>query len=229
MFDFFLKKTKIHIDCFTHIEELSKIFPIVSSSELPPAWLKTVPTTVMWNTIKRGTIRMCPGINDLFRSGFIIRSWRDIIIRAENGNPIWIPNDVAESHQSIQWGDSWQSHMHVKLRSPWKIKEKTGVSWLFTNVNYHDLEFKPVVVNGIVEFKYQNTTNINMLVPKNMFPNEVFIPAGKELCQVIPFSDKDIKIHLHEVDISEFEKITPPSFTFYGQYYKRKKILQSGK
>jgi hypothetical protein len=228
MFNFFKKTSKIHIDCFTFIDDLSDLFPIIPAAERPPAWFKNVPTTVMYNTIKRGTVRLCPGMNDLYKSGFIIQSWRDIILRVENGLPSWIPNDVAESHQSIQWGDNWKNHVHVKLLPPWKIKEKTGISWLFTNVNYHDLDFRAIVVNGMVEFKYQCATNINMLIPKNIFPGEIFIPAGKELCQIIPMCDKEIKIHMHQVTFEDFEKLTTPSFSFYGQYYKKKKILTRG-
>lgn len=227
MFSFFIKKSKIVLDCFTHHPEVEKLFPILYAEECLPNFWKNLPTTVKHNGPSRGTMRTCPGVGTLFRTGFILQSWEEYWIGGENGILKWFPEDDAEGHHPKQWGEYLKSYHHLKLNSPWKIKEKTGVNFMYTNVFWHDDEFKPFVVNGIVDYKYQHTTSVNMLIPKSMFPKDLVIPAGKPLAQVIPLSDSEIQIKMHTVGYEKFmTEVGTVPFALNGQYFKRKKILK---
>jgi hypothetical protein len=226
MFNFFFKRPTLVLDCFTYVPELETLFPIVPAEErLPPFWKKLSPTVNHFG-INRGTVRTCPGIGTLFKTGFILQNWHDYAISTEDNNFRWHPENMAEQHNSKQWGEYLKSYHHLKLISPWRIKEKTGVNFLFTNCFWHDDEFKPTVVNGIVDYKYQYTTSVNMLVPKTMFPKTLTIPAGKELAHVIPLSESDVKIKMHTVSSIEYDRLNTYTFSFQGAYFKRKKILK---
>ena len=227
MFTFFFKKTPIVLDCYTFIPELENLFPIIPAEERIPDFWKNVPTTVNHMGISRGTMRTCPGVGELFRSGFILQNWIDYWISTDNNNIQWAPEASAESHNSKQWGEYLKKYYHLKLISPWRIKEKTGVQFLYTNCFWHDDEFKPFVVNGSVEYKYQTTTSVNLLVPKAMYPKDILIPAGKPLAQIVPMSEKDVKIKMHTVTREEYENTGTYQFSFNGQYFKRKKLLKS--
>jgi hypothetical protein len=227
MFTFFFKKPKIVLDCFTHHPEVETLFPLVNAEERLPDFWKKLPTTVKHNGPSRGTMKTCPGVTGLFRTGFIIQSWQDFWISTENSMLKWFPEESAEGHNQKQWGDYLNDYQHLKLNSPWKIKEKTGVNFLFTNCFWHDDKFKPFVVNGMVDYRYQHTTSVNLLIPKKMFPADLTIPAGKELAHVVPLSESDVTIKMHTVDYGEYLKqVGDMSFTLNGQYYKRKKILK---
>lgn len=227
MFNIFRRPSKIYVDCFTDVEELPKLFPIIHASERIPNFWKTLPTTVPHLGPQRGTMKTCPGVSSLYRTGFIIQSWSDYWIDVENNKLSWQPQGAAESHNPSQWNDAFKNHYHLKLVSPWRIREKTGVKFMFTNTIWHDEEFKPKVLNGIVEYKYQHTTSVNMLIPKNMFPKSQLIPAGKELAHIVPLSEKDVVIKMHVVDDKELNKLAPWVWTFNGHYFKRKKMLQN--
>lgn len=227
MFTFFFKKSKITLDCFTYIPEIEKLFPIIPAEERIPSFWKNIPTTVKHMGPMRGTMKTCPGVSTLFKSGFIVQSWSDIWIGIENNALRWLPEEMGEAHNPKQWGDALKGFNHIKLVSPWRIKEKTGVNFLYTNCFWHDDQFKPVVVNGVVEYKYQHTTSVNMLIPKKMFPAELTIPAGKELAQVIPLSESDVNIKLHTVTPLEYERLNAYNFAMNGQYFKRKKMLKA--
>jgi hypothetical protein len=227
MFTFFFKKPKIVLDCFTYHPEAEILFPIQYAEERIPTFWKNLPTTVKHGGPERGTMRTCPGVSTLFRTGFIIQNWCDYWVSTENSLLKFFPDESAESHNSKQWGDYLKSYHHLKLNSPWKIREKTGVNFLFTNCFWHDDEFKPLTVNGMVDYKYQHTTSVNLLIQKNMFPKEFTIPAGKELAHVVPLSEADIKIQMHTVSQAEYSTFNPPVWTMNGQYYKRKKLLKS--
>lgn len=227
MIEFFFRRPKIVLDCFTYLPELTKLFPLVLAEEKVPNFYKKLPSTVRHNGPIRGTMKLCPGISTLFKSGFIIPCWADIFISTENNMLVWYPEDQAEAHNAKQWGENYlKSYYHLKLISPWKIREKTGVNFVYTNTFWHDDEFKPLVVNGVVEYKYQNTTSVNMLIPKTIFPKEFTIPAGQPLAHVIPMSDKEIVLKLHEVPAPEFHNMWGYTFGLSGQYFRRKKILK---
>ncbi len=226
MFSIFKKPSKIYLDCFTDIEELPKFFPIQHASERMPSFWKSLPTTVQHMGPQRGTMKTCPGVSSLFRTGIILQSWCDLWFSVEGNDISWQPQPAAESHNANQWGSAIKNHYHLKFVSPWKFKEKTGVKFLFTNTQWHQEDLKPRVINGIVDYKYQHTTSVNMLIPKNMFPKSTVIPAGTEMAHIIPLSDKDVEIKMHVVDSKELEKVQPWVWSFNGHYFKRKKLLQ---
>lgn len=227
MFSFFFKKPKIVLDCFTYQPEVEKLFPLLRAEERIPSFWKNLPPTVKHNGPMRGTMRTCPGVGTLYRTGFILQSWQEIWIGTDGGLK-WFPEDAIETHSSKQWMDSYlKGFHHVKLLSPWKIREKTGVNFLYTNCFWHDDEFKPFVVNGVVDYKYQHTTSVNMLIPKVMFPKELTIPLNKELAHIIPLSESDVDIKMHTVSFDEYIKeVGGVPFALSGQYFKRKKILK---
>jgi hypothetical protein len=226
MFTFFNKKSKIVLDCFTFVPEIATLFPIIHAEDrIPPFW-KNLPTVVKHSGISRGTMRTCPGVSSLFRTGFILQNWSDCWISTENDKLTWFPENAGEQHNPKQWGEYLKNYHHLKLVSPWRIQEKSGVNFLYTNCFWHDDNFKPFIVNGMVEYKYQSTTSVNMLIPKTMFPKDLTIPAGQELAHIIPMSEKDIEIKMHTISRTEYENLGSYTFSFNGQYFKRKKLLK---
>jgi hypothetical protein len=229
MISIFLKPSKITVDCFTTIPELVTLFPVVNSNNLLPDFWKTLPNTIEHNNRTVPTMKTCPGANGLYKQGFIMPAWTDITIDTNQNKLTWFPDSIAATHPSQQWGDKgFSDYYHIKLYSPWAIKEKSGVKFLLTNTFWHDSTFKPRIVNGLIEFKYQHHSNINMFVPKLITPKIIKIPAGKELAQFIPLSDKRVDLKFHVINDNEMNAVYNPfRFTDIGWYYKRKKILQS--
>ena len=172
MFDIFKKPSTITLDCFTPIPELPDLFPIVNSGKMMPKWFKDLPVTQDYKGISRGTMKLCPGVNDYYKMGFIIPAWRDFKIEVNSGIPNVMPEGAADVHNPIQWGKGLDGYGHVKLVSPWRIKEKTGIKFLFTNSFWQKHRHNYFVPNGIIEYKYQCTTNVNMVISKNLFENQ---------------------------------------------------------
>lgn len=239
MFSFFTRSSKIHVDCFTYMPEIIDLFPVYKSGEKIPQWHKNVPPTFQHpGQPGKGTIRTCPGVTELFKEGITIQSWGDIHINWDSNtvnNPFGIealPQGVGEPHYSGQWNDAreFQEYHHIKINSPWKFVEKTGVKFLFTNAFWNVPTLKYFIPNGLVEYKYQHTTNVNMWIPKSAFPKNVLIPAGTPLTQIIPLSEKEVVIHMHKIGLLEYkEKYTHHPFSFAASYYKRKKLIESKK
>ena len=229
MFSIFKKSTTITLDCFTPIPEIPDLFPIKRSSEFIPDWFKNLEPTVPWQGMDRGTMKLCPGVSEYYKMGFIIPSWREFKIEMNSGIPNVLPDGCADIHNPVQWGKGLDGYGHIKLVSPWRIKEKTGAKFLFTNAFWQKQKHQYFVPNGVVEYKHQSTTNVNMVISKNSFPKDFMINAGDPLVQCIPLSDKRIEIKLHVIDPIEYAKIDSYVFAFSGNYYKGKKIRESNK
>lgn len=224
MFSILRKTSVIHLDCFTYSQDILDLFPITEAKSFSPKWYKDLPPTVQYQGPKRGTMKTCPGITDLFKKGFIIPSWRDYYAEMRNGIPSIVPEEEGEIHHPDQWGDGLKGYGHIKLIAPWYIKEKTGVSFFFTNTYWNSNITSYFIPNGVVDYKNQHSANVNMVVAKKIFPNNFNISAGEPLAHVIPLSEKKIKIHLHVVSRIEFNDMQPYNFSFASQYYKRKKM-----
>lgn len=229
MIDIFKRRSTIHLDCFTMIPEVVELFPIETSSKCLPQWWKELKSTVEYQGPERGTLKRCPGIGDLFTSGFVIPAWRDFWFSTNSGMLTIRPENTADIHHPSQWGSALKNYNHAKLISPWKIKEKTGTKFLFSNVFWYHNDHRFFVPNGVVEYKINHTTNVNIVIQKNIFPKEFYINAGQPLVQCIPLTDKKIKLHLHLINELEYTRMQSYHFTFSGQYYKVKKILQDRK
>ena len=77
MFSIFNRTPTITLDCFTPIPDLPELFPLKKASGIVPNWWKNLKPTVEYKGINRGSLKMCPGVTDYFKTGFIITCWRD--------------------------------------------------------------------------------------------------------------------------------------------------------
>jgi hypothetical protein len=231
MFNIFKKKSKIHIDCFTHFKGITKLFPIEPADSFVPNWFKNLPTTADTGTgVPGGTLKLCPGISETFKTGIVIPVWCDLFVDFTNNKLRTEPAEMASQHPNWQWGNNpaFKDFHHLKIGSPWKFKEKTGAKFIMTNMFWNHPSIDYIIPNGMIEFKYQTTTNINIWIPKGGFaPKKSFtLVAGAPLVQIIPLEDKEIVIHMHEVSPEEYHgNELDYIFSQSGQYYKRKQIL----
>jgi hypothetical protein len=123
MFSIFKKPSKIYVDCFTEIEDLPILFPVLNAADRLPTYWKNLATTCPHEGVQRGTMKTCPGVSDLYRTGMILQTWCDTHIDTGNNKLEWMPPGAGESHDPKQWGDSFKNHYHLKLISPWRFKE----------------------------------------------------------------------------------------------------------
>ena len=230
MFNFFFKKSTIHIDVFTHFPGIIELFPIRDADEVMPLWFKTVPTsTKSPSGSSVATVRTCPGMVELFKEGIVIPSWCDLYLDWTKGFLYSEPENMGRSHPDWQWDKSavFKDFHHLKIGSPWKFKEKTGSKFMMTNTWWNKPGVKHFVPNGLIEFKYQHSSNINLWIPKAGFPQNYTINAGEPLCQLINLEGKKIKFHLHYTDKDKIDHdVNDHLFSQVGQYYKRKKLIQ---
>jgi hypothetical protein len=219
---FFFKNKKIVVDCFTPLETVFNFYKIDRAGRFFPNDISNIDREVEITdkrtniSHKASTLKNCDALRSLFRGGIIIPFWTDLICRPGSflrketnlflmGGPF-----TAEPHPKIQFPGVFESSIHLKLISPWKIREKTGTQFLFSSAtwNLHKFVDKFVVLPGVVSYNYMTGTNINIFINKNSA--DFTIEAGQPLVHIHPLTENNIEYKMHLVDVREYEKIGIP-------------------
>lgn len=236
---FFFKKNKIYVDCFTTSEFQLNACPITRSTKQFPEWWKKIPGTISFEeengiSIDRSTIKRCIGILDLYKNSFTLPMWSDFKIEIGEENNMsfmrWYISDDTEiaRHDSRQWANNFSNFKQIKLMSPWKLKEKTGCKFAFVSPSWTLLEnLKDLhIMPGIVDYKYQHSTHVNMFVPYQI--GQHIIKVGTPLAHIIPLTEKSVEFNCHAIDEIEYKKMSSRTkySTFNGGYSLLKKAVE---
>ena len=235
---FFLRRSTIVVDCFVNSQPIHDLFPIRKANHFYPEWWKDLPKTFEVKSefdvnVPVSTMKSCIGFINLYRNGFILPLWSDLIIEKDiNGCRYQFSspdNQGIHDHDPAQYVGAFENSTHMKILSPWILKEKTGVNFLWTEPTWNNITlFENLnVLPGIMDFKYQHGSNINALIPN--IDIKLLIKAGEPLVHIIPISEKDVKIKTHVITENEYKKMNVGSYSssFYHKYNTNKKILEA--
>lgn len=236
---FFFKKSKITVDAFTNSSAVLDFFPIAKSSNFLPKWYKSLPNFYSSKIghdidINLPTMKSCDGFRSLYSKGFIIPLWADLILKTYKNNSWEYQSSdkilTVTSHDSDQFGSEFNEFQHIKIMSPWILKEKSNVKFLLSNPVFNTLsKYKDVnILPGILDFTFQNNSHVNIFIQKNQ---QIKLDAGTPIAQFIPLTDRKIDLKLHLLDDQEYSKLH--DHTNYGlsfmNRYKKKKLFKNAK
>lgn len=231
MLKWFSKNKTIQLDAYTLVGNLAEIFPPALSKNNLPEWYS--------HLARDGeipNIRQCSGFRDLHHEGILIRSWSDIEIEICPDGSInydvackYEINDPIERHDlEIQATGAWPGYINIKLLSPWWLKCNQPARWAMLPPIWHmknPLEW--MVVPGMLEFKYQHASNVNLLFKLRPEKYMVKIKAGQPLIHLVPMFDQswqfDIKT-LTKDDWKRYFARWPHSFDYV--YQKTRAYIQ---
>lgn len=231
---FFCKPKKIVIDCFTTHTGAYNLNPIDLAVKYFPDWWKPMPNSTSVAdpvTIELSTIKKCPGILDLYKSSIILPLWSDMAVEPKEDNTYWWKfadgKTRLDTHPIQQLGNAFKKYQHIKILSPWFIKEKSETKFLMTPCTWSllDITSNINILTGVVEFKHQNATNINFFIDLNR-KEPLFLEAGTPLYHLVPLTDKSVEVKNHLITKQEFDKLfnyTICGVKFSGNYNTRKK------
>lgn len=236
----FWKKPKIIVlDAFVSVDAIKNLYPIDKTSNFYPQWWKTMAPTYTYQDqfgieLQAATMRHCSGLIDLYKRGVSIPLWTDLKVKTSSDGGWWC-NFVsgfgnAMAHDSRQLGGNLENLIHIKLNSPWLIREKTGCQFLYHGHPWNNLSnlgdyFIPP---GIVNFKYSNSTEINTFFPKK--DTVISIDAGTPMAHLIPLTDNELSVKCHYVTDAEYRNLSLTAgyrSKSVGNYNNKKKILSS--
>lgn len=235
---FWFKRSKIHVDCFTTNVHAFELFPIDNSLEFIPEWWTHAPKEYkVRDLFPSSTIKRCPAIINQYKYGIIIPLWSDLAVSSKGGTNWEIkfsdPKTNMEQHDAGQWSAYADptKFTHIKLKSPWALKTKDEIYWTYSKPVWNfPAGDKLIVAPGVLEFKHQHSTHVNLFIPTSDAFSQVFT-AGQPISQMIPLSDKEVVVHRHLIDEAEYDRQFENRFnhSFTRGYTRTKKIKKAKK
>ena len=235
---FIFRKKKVVIDCFTPLIHVYNYAPIELASKHIPDWWKQLPKHggMRENLFTKTNMKSCYGLIDLYKSGIIIPLWSDIRFLLEpNGDLTYQYSDqtsTADFHDPDErkgWAPP-NEYAHIKLVCPWLFKSKEDVNWVYVPPMYNQSDLASYTTcTGILNFKYQRATNVNLIFPIPKQKKLIHIDHGHPLIHAIPLTDKRIEVRNHLVTEEEYKKINDAflPITFNRKYEKILRIQKS--
>lgn len=230
--NFWFKRKKIIIDCFTTNVTAHDVFPMAPSKEFIPKWFKDMPAFTEPEAdalTKTRNMKGCTGFRDLYDTGWIIPLWSDVIVNVSD-------NRTPNRHLNFQFADARSElkfhgpeqrgtympiykYTHMKITSPWKIRCNKYVKFMYTGVPYNFEGGSALLyLNGIMDFKYQHGTHANFFVEHRDQEQQFIINAGQPIAQIIPLTEDEIEFKTHLILESEVDKYVP-SYRHQGSFF----------
>lgn len=236
MISFLFKKSELHLDVFTSRSGVFELYPVEYGNNFFPEWWKKLSKEYYHegSIYPSSTMKRCDGFIQYYKNSITIPLWSDLMLKINRNDSVdWQFSDMvtnASSHPKVQMEGFMddKEFAHVKIESPWIFKSKDEISWVWTQPiwnfkNSFDVLIPPASVN----YKYNNSTNINMLIDQTE-DKKILLPAGLPMVNLFPMTEKKVVIHSHLVSNEEYSKIHDATYasTFINKYKNAKKILQ---
>lgn len=235
---FLFKKKKVVLDCFTYRPDVFSYFPIKKASSLIPEWWKKLPATYPVDSLglaEFSTMRSCVGFLNYYNNAISIPLWTDTRIRTSvdddtlhwhftDGVTQAVPHDLKQKGDYLS--DPMSLYTHLKIVSPWILSCKEDIQFVFSGNTWAINNPEQIIIPpGVVDYKYQSVTSINMLIRMNGL-QIASLDAGSSLVHLFPMTEREVEIKTHFVDEKDFrnmENLGVNSFTTKS-YFKHKHI-----
>ena len=204
----FWKKDKIEF--VSTLPGVADMFPILPSSKYWPKWIAKSMADYKANmdkTKKVQHIAQCPGIFAMFKTGYVVTSWYDVVISTKQNEPgfswrVADPDLMENAQMNIidTHGDQITQHIPkrkgqiqniVKINTPYHIIAPKGVKFMFMPLPYPD-SFDYESTSGILDPAESSELNIQLNWYKE--EGEVLIKAGTPLMYILPISEKEYSL-----------------------------------
>ena len=242
---FIFKNKPLVVDAFTFVPTAHELFPIRPAIYSLPDWWKNLPSTLDRQvsrdlSVKSGTMKNCSGFKELYKSGYMISAWSDVVINVPEEYSFTGSFDVSMAqnplnsiglqdfliHEPHLYNNTYPDLFHCKIMSPWLIKQNQDFKWMWSEPTWNTLERNSgaKILPGVIDFKYQNQSNINLFLKKS---GQLFeLEAGDPIVQVIPLTDRRVEVKNHLISPQEWIRLSNQSahhFKFFNGFNTLKK------
>ena len=222
---FFFKEKPIEIIAFCNpaYSAVAEYSPIKPANKIYPQWWKDLSSSKFnWDTLDaENTVKSCPGLSNIFQSGFILPMWSDLALTYSNDGWKYSFSDKGSSlqiHPNESMRGFYEEHTIFKLVSPWIIQ--SPVNLLQVEPFYHhsytdDWPFTtPYGITPPVSSKNMHLTNIFLLAKREEEVKKIMIKNNTPLLHIIPLTDKKINFKIEVPDMPKYNKLLAlPGYT----------------
>jgi len=235
------------IQFFSTVPGVAEAFPIVEAKNYKPEWTKSAikdlvdkKSKVINNDTGRFThLAYCPGIFDLFKTGYIVPMWYDINIKTEKDKPgfSWtVANKAFSSLSDMKFIDTHSDRMTdfipkrkgtidniVKINTPWNVIVPDGLKLLCLPISYPD-NFDYESTTGILDPSHSSEINIQM--NWNVENGERLIKAGTPLMHIIPLSEEMFNLEVRTANEKDLQWVNILKYTKTFSFSTTRQLVQ---
>jgi len=235
-------KKQQKIEFFSKVPGLADINPIVPARNFKPNWFKACKEDYIKNKNfdRPSHLQQCPGIFDLYKTGFIVPLWHDTVIRTEGEDKGFAYVHPSETLAELREGDPLGTHSYeitkwlpkrpysiapiMKFNTPWNVIAPKGVKFLMTAVAYSDTyEFE--ACTGILDPSI--STEINVQGYWNIKHGETMLKAGKPLAHIIPLTEKEYEYEVRDANDHDKKWMEKRIYTNVFSFHHNKRIIKN--
>lgn len=208
--------------------------PKVGGSVLPD-WWSSLPSYSIdshaaikkWDSLLN--VRTCPGIVGALTRSIVVPMWSDLLCNVtRDGCEYQYSDRMSEAgfHQPEQLMGFYDTDklQHIKLTAPWLTKCDENIDWMWMDCTWHRTNHTEYMVPpGLINFKYNRQVNVNMFFHKLKDQQTVLIPHQQPLFQVVPLSDRPVRVKAHMLSRADFVQMQDTfthTVSFMGAYKK---------
>lgn len=243
MFTIFNRKKKVVVDCFTYNLPAFEFVPIVKANQALPVWWKTLPNLSKVKTLEDAdrvqtddpdnhNMKRCYGLLELYKRGAMIRNWSDIVIENNGDQYDYVySNGIKPTfHPKSQYNNAFKNFNHIKLSSPWFLREKTGIPFLQMGACWNNDDVELYFLNGVMTYDVHAATAINVMMPVRDKPYTIQLEIGRPLSHLIPLRDDlDVEFKCHYTTQEECFKMDLLPRASLGSSYSLLKLIKNNK
>ena len=240
MMFWFKPKTTV-LDIFTDDPFVYEHAKIDWAVKYYPEWWKKLP--ILHPSDGLPTLKSCRGFTRLHKKSLVIPMWRNLKLDIEDNTvrqfkwnfftallPYTTTGPLLSSHHSEQYqGFVNEDYQHIKLSAPWWVRCNKFVEFMYSDPvwsrpNINDFTVLP----GVVDYKYQPTTNVNIMFKYEDKAREIVLHVGDPIAMLTPLTGERIKLKHHLIDTKEIERELPTlriGSTLKNKYKDRMKFI----
>ena len=198
------------IEFFSTVPGLEDAYPVLPMKEYKAEWMNAARQSYIEVNKERNDkfthVYQCPGIFDLYKQGFVVRMWHDVIIKTDKTRKgfgmITPSNELENPGKSLvdlhkdELSGFIPTRPHslpnvLKFNTPWNVIAPKGVKFLVLPIAYPDShEFESAI--GILDPSI--STEINFQVWWNVLDGEYLLKAGTPMVHLIPFREETFEL-----------------------------------
>lgn len=234
------KRKGIVLTFYTDRKDLVEEAPVCDVKRTIPSWFKSLPkkSVIDPDTLtNKLNMSQCAGFKSLYNKGFIIPMWSDLNLQFGGVGDTTYRYQFSDnesslvSHAQEQYTGflSEEDYQHIKLDSPWIAECNSDIDFMVSDPHWGRSEISDyTALSGIIDFKYQNGTNVNLIFPRGACSQIKTIPANQPLLHIIPLTERKVELKVvllskAEMDIKKAD--TGRKRCFFANFYKRRESI----
>jgi len=239
---FWVKRKEITLDCFTYIPAVYEFSKPDFSYKFFPEWFLKLPKMVDGDR-RAPSLKGCKAFKDLYCKNTITipssfefqmkifpnKTFEWSMFGATENTPRVIPHPTAQM-SGMYDPDFYQ---HLKIPTAWYLRTNKFINFVWLDHTWNKKEsLDYCVLPGVVDYRYQPDTLINILFKYKPEEYSITIPFAEPVSMIVPMEDCLIKIKHHLEDYKYVDSINRPfssphlsyaaeKYQFYKQIIKK--------